>query len=106
MIKLGTSGEDVIHLLKLLTGVDNSTRPVRSGGRAGNDVARSNRIAAPEVKRTSFWCFDTRLGREEANSSCFDITFDGEEVDFTFDGEEADITPDAEEAGPSCFSTI
>jgi hypothetical protein len=45
----GYSGS-LLHLLKLVTGVDISTRPVRIFGRDGNAVKRSSRTAAAAPK--------------------------------------------------------
>lgn len=42
-----------IHLLKLLTGVEISTRPVKRSGSAGNVKARRTRSAAAVEKRTT-----------------------------------------------------
>jgi hypothetical protein len=43
-----------IHLLKLVTGVDISTLPVRTGGKDGNAVNSSRRIAAADPKSRAF----------------------------------------------------
>jgi hypothetical protein len=43
-----------LHLLKLLTGVEISTRPVKRSGRPGKDVNRSKRTAAAAPKRAAF----------------------------------------------------
>ena len=45
-----------IHLLKLVTGVDTSTRPARRSGSAGKTVKRSKRTAAAAPKSSSFCC--------------------------------------------------
>jgi len=45
---------DYIHLLKLVTGVDISTRPVRRFGKDGNAVKRSSLTAAAAPKRRAF----------------------------------------------------
>jgi hypothetical protein len=42
-----------IHLLKLVTGVDTSTRPDSRSGRVGKTVDSSNRTAAAAPKRSS-----------------------------------------------------
>ena len=50
--KVGTTS--VLHRLKLVTGVDISTRPVRKPGREGNaKKSKSLRVAA-DVKRVTF----------------------------------------------------
>ena len=45
---------EVLHRLKLVTGVDISTRPVRRAGREGNAKKSTSLRAAAEVKRTPF----------------------------------------------------
>jgi hypothetical protein len=47
-----------VHLLKLVTGVDTSTRPESRSGRAGKNVDSDNRSAAAAPKRSSFSCAD------------------------------------------------
>jgi hypothetical protein len=42
------------HLLKLVTGVDISTRAVSSSGRPGNDVKRRSRTAAAAPNSVAF----------------------------------------------------
>lgn len=44
----------VLHRLKLVTGVDISTRPVRRLGREGNAKKKKNLRAAAELKRITF----------------------------------------------------
>jgi hypothetical protein len=43
-----------IHLLKLVTGVDISTRPVNRSGSPGNEVKRRSRTAAAAPKSATF----------------------------------------------------
>lgn len=43
-----------LHLLKLVTGVEISTRPVRTGGKEGNAVNNSRRIATAEPNNRAF----------------------------------------------------
>jgi hypothetical protein len=43
-----------IHRLKLVTGVEISTRPVRTGGNEGKAVNSSRRIATAEPNRRAF----------------------------------------------------
>lgn len=43
-----------IHLLKLVTGVDISTRPVNRSGSPGKEVKRRRRRAAAAAKRPAF----------------------------------------------------
>jgi hypothetical protein len=45
-----------IHLLKLVTGVETSTRPARSSGKAGKTVNRRSRTAAAAPKSSAFCC--------------------------------------------------
>lgn len=45
-----------LHLLKLVTGVEISTRPVRRSGNEGNAVNKSNRRAAAAPKTKAFFC--------------------------------------------------
>lgn len=47
-----------IHLLKLVTGVDTSTRPERRSGRAGKTAGSARRTAAAAPKRSNFWLTD------------------------------------------------
>ena len=51
MLRIGTR---CIHRLKLVTGVDISTRPVRRLGSEGKAKKRTSRRAAAEVKRKAF----------------------------------------------------
>ena len=43
-----------LHLLKLVTGVDISTRAVNKSGRPGKEVKRRSRTAAAEANRVTF----------------------------------------------------
>lgn len=43
-----------LHLLKLVTGVDISTRAVNRSGRPGKEVKRRSRTAAAEANRVTF----------------------------------------------------
>jgi hypothetical protein len=43
-----------LHLLKLVTGVDISTRAVSKSGRPGNEVKSRSRTAAAAPKRAAF----------------------------------------------------
>jgi hypothetical protein len=45
---------EALHLLKLVTGVDISTRPVSKSGRLGKKVIKSRRTAAAAPKRAAF----------------------------------------------------
>ena len=47
-------GHEVLHRLKLVTGVDISTRPVRRLGREGKAKKRTSLRTAAEVKRVAF----------------------------------------------------
>jgi len=53
---LDTDHARYIHLLKLVTGVDTSTRPARRSGRAGKTVKRSRRTAAAAAKSSILRC--------------------------------------------------
>lgn len=55
-VMLYTDHPGYIHLLKLVTGVDTSTRPARRSGSAGKTVNRSNRTAAAAPKSSIFCC--------------------------------------------------
>jgi hypothetical protein len=46
--------EEMVRLLKLVTGVDTSTRPERRSGSAGKTVNRSSLTAAAAPKRSNF----------------------------------------------------
>lgn len=60
-IALASPGmESNIRLLKLVTGVDTSTRPARRLGRPGKTVNSSSRSAAAPPKRSAF-CLSTAI---------------------------------------------
>lgn len=46
--------ENTVHLLKLVTGVEISTRAVNKSGRPGNPVKSSNRTAAAAPNKVAF----------------------------------------------------
>lgn len=50
--------QSCIHLLKLVTGVDTSTRPESRSGRVGKTAGSARRTAAAAPKRSSFWLTD------------------------------------------------
>jgi hypothetical protein len=58
--KFNWSLGDCIHRLKLVTGVDTSTRPASRPGRAGTKVKSSSRRAAAVAKRSAF-CVSTGM---------------------------------------------
>ncbi len=57
------------HLLKLVTGVDISTRAVNSSGRPGNDVKRRSRTAAAAPNSVAF-LLSMLILRLESRSRC------------------------------------
>ena len=52
--KLLCEAKGGLHLLKLVTGVDISTRAVNKSGRPGKEVKRRSRTAAAEANRVAF----------------------------------------------------
>ena len=62
-------GTRFLHRLKLVTGVDISTRPVRRTGREGNVKKSMSLRAAAEVKRTPFRRSMTMFNGMKCNSS-------------------------------------
>lgn len=48
------NARNTLHLLKLVTGVEISTRAVNRSGRPGNPVKRSNRTAAAAPNKVAF----------------------------------------------------
>ena len=54
VMTLGRPGTQYAHLLKLVTGDDISTRPVRKSGREGKPAKSTRRIADAAPKRSNF----------------------------------------------------
>lgn len=53
-LELNAPIELISHLLKLVTGVEISTRPVKRSGRPGKEVTRRSRTAAAAPNRAAF----------------------------------------------------